>query len=451
MPLRQSIAYNKNLLTGEMNVLTKMKPIAPVRGMAKVQLIDAENGKVIYEAHTENIINSIVAKYAFMEFFYFKLKGETSKSYFQAPFDYLLLTDYEGEEDPQIKYYRGSVIGYANKNTTYIGNSNVKGTINVSESDLDVNGTGLIHFVFDFPTNAANGTFNTIWWVSELSKGMKLNKSFSISCTSIREDNYNYAGSNYPSVCMFRSQNKWVCIIGKGNSESHLSVFKPFYALILNDDFTFYKCIELGDKLSTKFTNVSCGFGCSNNGVVIINGYEKSNNVAIIDIDTEQITYLSIDTSEIGYQSIYINIIDNKIYISGQKFCEYVINGSSVTLIKNYGDAIPYFFAKIDNKIAFLNTNNRIAYIENGMVKESAIAIESYYYERHMVFRPDNSDVGYVLKNISVKDGYDVTLTVEEYITQPIVGAQTLLASPVTKTPTNTMKIQYDFQIEKIL
>ena len=31
------------------------------------------------------------------------------------------------------------------------------------------------------------------------------------------------------------------------------------------------------------------------------------------------------------------------------------------------------------------------------------------------------------------------------------VGAQTLLAAPVTKTPTNTMKIQYDFNVQKVL
>lgn len=30
-------------------------------------------------------------------------------------------------------------------------------------------------------------------------------------------------------------------------------------------------------------------------------------------------------------------------------------------------------------------------------------------------------------------------------------GAQNLLAAPVTKTATNTMKIQYDFQIQKVL
>ncbi len=32
-----------------------------------------------------------------------------------------------------------------------------------------------------------------------------------------------------------------------------------------------------------------------------------------------------------------------------------------------------------------------------------------------------------------------------------LIGAQTLLAAPVTKTPTNTMKIQYDFIIDNIL
>ncbi len=31
------------------------------------------------------------------------------------------------------------------------------------------------------------------------------------------------------------------------------------------------------------------------------------------------------------------------------------------------------------------------------------------------------------------------------------IGAMTLLAAPVTKTSTNTMKIQYDFQVQKVL
>ena len=33
----------------------------------------------------------------------------------------------------------------------------------------------------------------------------------------------------------------------------------------------------------------------------------------------------------------------------------------------------------------------------------------------------------------------------------PLIGAETLLAAPVTKTPTNTMKIQYDFEVTKVL
>lgn len=76
------------------------------------------------------------------------------------------LTDMDSDtSENELEYETGEIIGRANTFYTYSGDSAVKGSLNISESYIDVE-NHKIRYVFDFPTNAANGTFQSVMLVS---------------------------------------------------------------------------------------------------------------------------------------------------------------------------------------------------------------------------------------------------------------------------------------------
>ena len=76
-------------------------------------------------------------------------------------FKYIVLTDYQGAESPSTETtIPGNMVGWANR-TSYAGSDSHEGTINVAES---FGGENIAHWVFDFPTNCANGTIGSICW-----------------------------------------------------------------------------------------------------------------------------------------------------------------------------------------------------------------------------------------------------------------------------------------------
>ena len=449
MEFRESISYNKDLITGEETFLHKQKPIIPLRGTAKIELFDDLSGKKVYEAKTENIINNIVSKYAFMDYFYDKIKGAKGLSHYLAPFQYMVLTDYKGAEDADMEFYKGSLVGYVDKAVAYSGLDTLCGTVNLSETKLDSTGDGLLHFVFDFPTHAANGTFQSLWWVGNLITSPSKKRTITSECPCTRTDGKGYSG-NYAGLVLVRVSNKWVAIIGQNSVSNSVSGFYPKYALVLNDDFTFYKYIDISGKVSSSSINNYCGWGSSETDLIIYNGYISSNNVCLLNIETEQINYITCNASDYGNPNIGANIRNNKLYISGSKFAEFSINGGSATFIKEYGPCTSYSFTDYNDNIGLVNASGNICFIENGILEITPVKVNTNTLQRHIKYRQNNSDMGYVLESI-LQDGTTVTLTIGEYSIGTQVGAQTLLASPVTKTPTNTMKIQYDFQVEKVL
>lgn len=115
---------------------------------------------------SHNIVNEFSNRQAFACFFYDLIKQSGISLNYRNPFTNLMLTDYDGNENANELGLRGNLIGWANKNTAYSGSDTLRGTINLSESQTsNDNRTGLITLVFDFPTHAANGTINSVWWM----------------------------------------------------------------------------------------------------------------------------------------------------------------------------------------------------------------------------------------------------------------------------------------------
>ena len=142
-----------------------------IKGRCRVELRDAETGELTDVQEGSNFITSYV-----MTTFLRQLQktimcgyynggvavGPYSSSYgADGYFRNIVLTDSTLAESPTTEYsIPGNVIGFATRNP-YVGASTIQGSVNQTESFGDEN---RVHWVFDFPTNAANGTINSVCW-----------------------------------------------------------------------------------------------------------------------------------------------------------------------------------------------------------------------------------------------------------------------------------------------
>jgi len=156
----------------------KHKPDLPIKGRASVYLYNARTGKLELEAHTPNIIYPEV--YAWLKSYQWDkfCTGAYNKSisyggYWEMDNIYLTTSDRPETERVNIWNYDardvsganpGKMIGWANK-STYQGTDPQRGTPNTAESYAN---NSRIHWVFDWPTNAGNGTFQSIIWGNQL-------------------------------------------------------------------------------------------------------------------------------------------------------------------------------------------------------------------------------------------------------------------------------------------
>lgn len=186
--MREIKGYDKSFIDGSITEHVKMKPDVDIKGVITIQLFD-EEGNIEREIKTENRITDSIARMAFMDYFCHRIRGnpwgrqyeyndsETgsttsskddryyesggSYSYFTAPFRHFFLTDDTTPESGFERAIKGNIIGWADKSRPYAGTSISKGTINLNESIFTESN---LHFVFDFPTSVANGTFQKLWW-----------------------------------------------------------------------------------------------------------------------------------------------------------------------------------------------------------------------------------------------------------------------------------------------
>lgn len=171
MDLIKGVKTKENFLTGERIELPYTKKAAPVRGFAKLELFDDLTGKKIEEITSENFISKYVYQYweqlmrkSFIYHEGSKL-GDVSgfSTLLPSPFQSVVLLDYDKPEDENERIAPGKIVGYA-RPSIYSGSDTKRGSINLVESFANAE---QLHFVFDFPTHAANGTFQSIAWVAD--------------------------------------------------------------------------------------------------------------------------------------------------------------------------------------------------------------------------------------------------------------------------------------------
>lgn len=527
--MREAKGYDKSFIDGSIKEHIKMKPDVEIKGIVTIQLFD-ETGRLEREVKTENRITDSIARMAFMDYFCSRIRGnpwgiqyeyndsevgstQSSKdtnyneqngsySYFTAPFRHFFLTDDTTPESGFARAIKGNIIGWADKSRPYAGASTVKGTINLSESIFTESN---LHFVFDFPTSVANGTFQKLWWcemkydsstqeilygLKEISRTFKLDSYNSKSRNTPASTNFTpgYYGSNPTYRFRVFKYNNKLYVIGPNYNTSKICM------AVINLDTEEYTEVDLYTTMgltSSSYRPSAYLMAQENNYVYMIYpSYSNKLHRLNLDDNTKIETTLTNNYyTLIGQQipeivSTWYGSIDAYLQ-NGLMGCK---NGKLYIPLRYYNGGTNKTFILVCNPDANLTKtalydlsttatpagpfsssamslngcdlklqprdadtwfvcNGSYTFITDNSFNIIDIAYRNHAFDYSMVVE-DTAGCAmkkYYVPNSSAIYNWQIFWTIWEPI-----AAMTLLPSPVTKTPTNTMKIQYDFNIQKV-
>jgi len=454
MALRESLNYSHDILTGRKLETVKNKIITPARGSFKIELFDSLTGKKTYEAESENRITAVLSNVAYMEMIYNSILDSNSPKYIYntynagnsyTPNRVMILTDADRAEDPYDPFIYGNIKGYADLWAAYAGSESYRGTINESETKRYDNTK---HFVVDFPTNAANGTFSSIYTVG--SSGST--SPYTPRLNSIYYD-YRFASSsdswkfNKVNLCVdetniyaLKSDETEIAIFDKNTFENKrvITIARPCKSITYDRVGNFWG-ISTNGKEVYKFSKDNWQLLQT---IAVPTGgyYTYSSNPVDISVN-EGFIYIICrgqDSSTASTNARIVKIGKDGVFfknkeLSGDFYYITKLQTGSEFLVSNYGD-----------RVYFLNDNLDIIYnqpagwsrtIHNN---NSYAGDFTYDWQTGAVYRGEysgsyNSYTNYLLRGFFV----------------PALS-HTLLPEPITKTPTNTMKIQYDITVDRV-
>lgn len=444
LSFRESISYSKDFLTGRKIEKVKNKLIMPVQGIATVKLYDDLTGKQVYEAKSENRITAVLTNIAFLDEFYYpmldnkqeRLLEDIFKTY---PFRVLALTTGDIEENPYDYFTWGSLIGYADAWYTYSGDSEFRGTINKGEwSRENKDGKGIKHFVFDFPTHAANGTFKSIYWTggqADRSEAQMPRMNCTYKKRTIVKECYSVS---YYNLC---------------TDQKNIYTLEPNKTIVnVYDKFTIEKKSNINLKCEVKAIDhdgeyfwilIKDGsFKKLDKSFNIIESYPKSPKVP--DNLVYNVQYYDIAVTESNLYITYNGCINRNENSKDYRSCVamYDKDGTFVKKVEVYtGTSSRLFITRIPNNklYAIVNDNRGIQLNSNLDIYGSTSLTSTWYYSISWDF-----DTQTLFAYNDYSNG-----SIDEYYIVP-ASAHTLLPEPVTKTPVNTMKIQYDFTCDYV-
>lgn len=481
--IRQSKATKRNFLTGEAIEIIKEKPLKAVRGVHTIELFDALTGKLVERVQSENFISKVMEelqRQAALFAFLTDSINIASGSYIQYsgplydlarysvvfqdlnmqwvtnsnfPMSWLVLTDYDGPEDPENEIImRGRIIGYASRYGTYAGSDTKRGSLNTAESFVEPQH---IHLVYDWPTHAANGTFNSVYWNRSADENSSIGvvgkKYLQISAPNgylfvdkqarVKNGKLYFMGKEAQT-------NKVAILVYDLNVQARTITNGQVYAL-LNTTSTYddFEIAPNGDIYLVSGSNLYC-FGQ--------NGSPKN-----IPGTSQTYRYYSgylLDLFCITGQDVYMESRTN--YNDDIKINRYNINDlvnpldtkviprATIDAYGYYCDGMQYIpdlsmvVIKARGYASFMDRTT-FDFSKDTPVKTSINAYSGITYD------PIKKQFIEIRQTTSYNNGkYDGTK--REVTIQPIgfMGARNLLPSPVTKTSTNTMKLTYDLYID---
>jgi len=388
------------------------KPKQPVQGFVTVELFD-KYGYKIKTVKSKNMITQFAKDHMIwdMKEDFFRGCPGTLPSEPGYYFTHIILTSSTATPQDIPLQETGSVIGWADK-TAYSGSDVYRGTINTEESYAT---NDKVHWVFDFPTHAANGTFQTIIWG---------NKGFG-DINQIDASYIKYPASYidaYAYDLTIINEDYWIIIDDYYGIYDEIRRYDSNFALLAS-----YKSPASKPKGITHGNNY-LWVSCSDNKI-----YKMDiSNMSVIS------SYSSPATNPRGLtwydNKLYVVCGDNKIYglnpETGAVVHSFTSPMENTTDIAFDNDGNIWTANESDNIRRYnLNNGNLLNFLHwpNSWVQGVFLTLNN-----KLIFLYNRS--GPIFYLIEVKNLH--------------IGARTLLPQPVTKTSTNTMKVQYDFIFE---
>lgn len=469
MAYRESVSYSKDLIKNRNIEVIKNKPIdSPAKGVFTVELFDASSGKKIYEAKSENRISAVLANPSYLDGYFYRILDNTinndiyrcynNKGY--GPCNVLTLTDGDMVEDPYDYWMWGNVIGYCDLLQNYAGSNIRRGNRNVNESSKITqyaNGSGTIinsvtrHWVVDFPTSAGNGTFKSIYLTGygDMEGGTysypqynwlydkKLFKSGNSNTGSIpvhsvaTDDTYLYAFQIDSTKVYCWDKRTWIVQTDKTLPYNSRSLCYDKYTQnfwSLHTDGTF-------KKLDKNF-NVIQSYGRSS-AMDIVDGVTMTNSRSYWDICVTESNVLYTFYAYNSNQSICKTIM--AVYNKDGTFVKNII-------IHNSGIYNATIFEIPNNKLMVVSSGIYLVFnkVDLSLYSNSHSGSNSIQWNNGSDFCRWDFDLNIVFRYYSSSYGNIAFSWVIP------AGAHTLLPEPITKTPTNTMKIQYDLTVDYV-
>lgn len=442
MVYKQSLAYSKDLIKGTKIELLKKKLIMPYKGIATVKLYDSLTGKQTYEAKSENRISAVFGNMAYLDGFYYPMLDNNINDilrdiYTTYPFRIMVLATGDIPEDPYDYWTWGNIVGYADSLYTYSGSDNLRGSINSSETTRS---TSTRHYVIDFPTNAANGTFKSIYWTGgddtdSNARSPRINSTYTKRMLEKGGDgnylhNYNLC-TDESNLYVLETDSTTLHVYDKvaGTKKSNVTLGSSAKA-IAYDGTNFWILINDGSfkKLDKNFA--------------VVQSYSKS---AVIPGDlVYSVQYFDIAVNDAYVYIAYNGCTDSSGSSSKYKSCiaRYNKDGTFADKTQIYsGSSGEITLTQIpNNKLWVIIRYGTCLQLNNDLTPYGTSSFTSTIYNS-IVWDKDTS-------NIFTFDGSGYGELKQQYIVP--ASAHTLLPEAITKTPTNTMKIQYDFTCDYV-
>ncbi|NNV07491.1 hypothetical protein ETC03_14160 [Geobacillus sp. MMMUD3] len=448
-----SLARKENFVAGEVIEMLKQKVSSiPLRGFTKIELFDEKRfGKKVEEVTAENFISINMKDY--LEYI---LMNEYSKigvglsgtdmmplTYREFPFNVLALTTDSRPENPQIeRVVMGDIIGYSFKNQ-YVGSDARRGTLNSAESYRD---RSMAHFVFDFATNAANGTFSSVVWYadegssSSISRQLYYQKKYEWYVQLKGINGFSNSNDDYRGGLCFDGSNFWTLESTGSGAKKIVEILVTPGTNGKNATFTIGR---IWDSHVSGTYSVLLDMTSDADFIYYVRGSQGTANTIYL-VKKSDGTRNTIVLS--GFRYLYgIERVGAYFYILGESSTQ--VNGTYPLRWAKYDSSFNIIEAKniLDNGyaygMAYNQQKNEIAVRTNDGIYIFDLQMNRLSYP---IAQP--SVPGYY-PGIAVKDGEYFLRNQYSFFMAELgsLGARNLLPTPVTKTSTNTMKVTYDF------
>lgn len=468
--MRQVIKTNHNFVTGEHYEQRMLKPVQQAQNRVTIQLCDADTGNVIEEAVTENAISPCLESMAYGQIAnklnYSDLNGNCNAIYFNL----IALSDSDISELEDPYFIHGDIVGYCSRSdTTAAANNKYKGIYNSAESysKIEDNGYKHIHLVYDWQTSAGNGKIQNIYWYNPQVSSSYTNRVPPNGINSItnvqslsnivfdrRGNAYKYTDSKYYKILNFL---KYI----NGIESAKVATSESFYnAYEVNGYYYTFSSTYTGSSSNSFTATLTLKKHDTDGNVVdtwtedLISSVpqlvELKNSAKLTNASASVRTYCDYD-GWIGFQVTFQENSSYKDFPTRNSSGELTPNSAYyVTIYSMYNVLTKQWlhtpspwdvwcaYEHYTEYVVFRKLSDKHLCSNGYIVKVTSDDVEGYQHQ------PDIA--GYYTYYI---DAMHSSLPIcrcdnTTYAISPI-AAQTRLASPITKTSLNTMKIQYDF------